>query len=108
MYLFACPTCNSGQLTFQSLDYKQFAILYFALMEASVKWTYVDFAYIVQMMHLVNRLRRVPGEGAAGSVALTDGSWQAKDRSRLGSLGYVRKQIEGASVDVGRQEGLWF
>lgn len=58
-------------------------------MEAPNKWTYVDFAYIVQTMHLVNRLRRIPGEGAAGSVTPTDGSWQSNDGSRLGSLDYV-------------------
>lgn len=83
------------------MDHKQFAILYVALMEAPGKWTYVDFAYTVQMMHLVKHLRCVPGEGAAGSVAPTDGSWQGKDKSRLRSLGCVREQIGGGQSSRG-------
>lgn len=89
LYLFACTTHNAGQFIFRSMGHKQFAILYVALMEPPDKWTYVDFAYIVPTMHLVKRRRRIPGEGAAGSVAPTDGSWQGKDRSRLRSLGYA-------------------
>lgn len=83
------------------MDRKPFAILYVALMEAGDKWTYVGFAYMVQTILFVERLRRVPGEGAAGSVAPTDGSWQGKDRSRLRSLGYVREQIGGGQSGRG-------
>lgn len=83
------------------MDHKPFAILYVALMEAGDKWTYVGFAFMVQTILLVERLRRVPGEGAAGSVAPTDGSWQGKDRSRLRSLGYVREQIGGGQSGRG-------
>ena len=74
-------------------------------MEAPDKRTYVDFAYTAQTMHMLHRFRRVPGEGATGSVAPTDGSWQGKDGSRLGSLGYVREQTGGGRVDMGRQRG---
>lgn len=101
VYLFARTTCNTGQFIFWSVDHQQFAILYVALTEAPDEWTYVDFAYIVPTTHLVKRLRRVPGEGAAGSVAPTDGSWRGRDRSRLRSLGYVREQIGGGQSGRG-------
>lgn len=74
-------------------------------METPDKRTYVDFAYIVQTMHLVNCLRRIPGKGAAGSVTPTDGSWQGKDGSRLGSLDYVLEQIEGGQSECGEAGG---
>lgn len=57
-------------------------------------------------MHWLNRLRRVSGEGAAGSVAPTDGSWQGKGGSTLGSLDHVQEQIgggQGGRGETGRR-----
>lgn len=103
-YLFARTTCTTGQFIFQRLGHKQCAILCVALLEASDERTYVRFAYIVRTMHLVNRFSRVPGEGAAGSVAPTDGSWQGRDGSRLRSLGYKQEQIGGGQSGRGEAE----
>lgn len=94
-------TCNTGQLALSGRLHPQPVL---CLRWKCLTRTYVGFAYRVKT-HLVNRLGRVPGEGATGSVALL--RWKLARKRYIVLIGSHKETDWRGSEGCGGPGGGW-